>query len=767
AAWSGPTPAILVNVRRQPGANVIAVTDQILALLPELQASLPAAVTIEVLSDRTRSIRAALKDVKFELCLAVALVVMVIFLFLRSAAATLIPSLAVPLSLVGTFGVMYLAGFSLNNLTLMALTIATGFVVDDAIVMIENIARHREMGKPARQAALDGAREIGFTIISLTFSLLAVLIPLLFMGDVVGRLFREFAITLAVAILISAVVSLTLTPMLCARLLGRPGGTAPAISHKATPASGWQAVLTARYSQALYWVVAHQRTMLALVVFTIGLTAFLALAIPKGFFPRQDTGLIQGISLGPANTGFAAMSARQEALVARLEADPAVASVASVVGVDNSNTQLNQGRLLISLKPRAERSALSEVLERLQAGAEQAGMPLFLQAAQDLSLDDRASQSQYQLLLTSPDAELLANWLPQVVSTLNGLGALRDVASDQPPEVMGAYIAVDRDTASRLGVSQAAVDEVLYNAFGQRLISTIFTQSKQYRVVLEVDSEDKGLARLEDLYVTGNGGQQIPLANLAHWSERPSSLLITRDKQFPAATISFNLAPGVSIGQAVNAIEDSLAQMDWPAGVDKRFQGAARAFADALDNQLWLIAAALLSMYIVLGVLYESYLHPLTILSTLPSAGIGALAALWACGEDLGVIAIIGIVLLIGIVQKNAIMIIDFALDAQRNQGKSAAEAAVQACVLRLRPIVMTSLAALLSAVPLVLGHGEGSELRRPLGISLIGGLLASQALTLFTTPVVYLAFDRLRQWQLGPQKLNNRADLAPPGQVV
>ncbi|RYD98577.1 MAG: multidrug transporter subunit MdtC, partial [Sphingobacteriales bacterium] len=665
-----------------------------------------------------------------------------------------IPSLAVPLSLVGTFGVMYLAGFSLNNLTLMALTIATGFVVDDAIVMIENIARHREMGKSAFKAALEGSREIGFTIISLTFSLLAVLIPLLFMGDVVGRLFREFAITLAVAILISACVSLSLTPMLCARLLTDR-------AHQ-VKSSAWQEHLTARYTQALNWVVSHQTIMLGLVLATLGLTAYLALAIPKGFFPSQDTSLLQGISLGKADTGFTAMSAQQQTLVARLEADPAVGAVASVVGVDNSNTQLNQGRLLITLKPRHLRESLPDVMARLQASAEQIGVPLFLQAAQDLSLDDRPSQSQYQLLLSSPDADLLANWLPQVTATLGQLSTVRDLASDQPPQVAGAYIAVDRDSASRLGVSQAAVDEVLYSAFGQRLISTIFTQSKQYRVVLEVDSQDKGLARLQDLFVTGSGGRQIPLSSLAQWSERPSSLLITRDKQFPAATLSFNLAPGVSIGEAVASIDGALAQMDWPAGVEKRYQGAAQVFGEALENQLWLIAAALLTMYIVLGVLYESYIHPLTILSTLPSAGIGALAALWACGEDLSVIAIIGIVLLIGIVQKNAIMIIDFALDAQRNQGNSAREAAVQACVLRLRPIVMTSLAALLSAVPLVLGQGEGSELRRPLGISLIGGLLASQALTLFTTPVVYLAFDRLKTWQQGLQKSTPTTALAP-----
>lgn len=744
AAWANQQPAILVSVQRQPGANVIAVTDQIQALLPELEAALPDNIKVTLLTDRTTTVRAALDGVKFELMLAVALVVMVIFLFLRSFSATLIPSLAVPLSLIGTFGIMYLAGFSLNNLTLMALTIATGFVVDDAIVMIENIARHIEEGEKPLAAALKGSEQIGFTIISLTFSLIAVLIPLLFMGDVVGRLFREFALTLAVAILISAVVSLTLTPMLCARLL-KPHQQAKQ-GRFAQAAEAWLDKVIARYKVGLEWVLEHQRQTLALVVATIFTTVFLALLVPKGFFPQQDTGVIQGITEAPQDISFPAMSKRQLELSKILEADPAVASISSVVGIDGINSTLNSGRLLINLKPFAERDKLDTILPRLQQLSQQVeGIRLFLQPTQDLTLDDRVSRTQYQYLMESPDPLQIDKSLPPLLEKLQSLPELADVTSNLQNQGLSAFIEVDRDTAARFGINLAAVDEVLYSAFGQRLVSTIFTQSNQYRVVLEIAQDsDQGLASLDSLYVSSREGRQIPLSSIARWSEKPTSLLVSREKQFPAATISFNLAEGIALGDAVKKIEQARDELQLHASVQTRFQGAALVFRSALNNQLWLIIAALVTMYIVLGVLYESYIHPLTILSTLPSAGIGALLALLVMGRDLSVIAIIGIILLIGIVQKNAIMIIDFALDAQRNQGLNARDAVVQASLLRFRPILMTTLAALFSAVPLVLGDGAGSELRQPLGITLIGGLLVSQALTLFTTPVVYLAFDRL-----------------------
>lgn len=742
AAWANQQPAILVSVQRQPGANVIEVTDSIQALLPQLQAALPDNIHIHLLSDRTITVRAALAGVKFELSLAIALVVMVIFLFLRSVSATLIPSLAVPLSLIGTFGIMYLAGFSLNNLTLMALTIATGFVVDDAIVMIENIARHIEEGEKPLAAALKGSEQIGFTIISLTFSLIAVLIPLLFMGDVVGRLFREFAITLAVAILISAVVSLTLTPMLCARLL-KPGQHHQGRFAQWTEA--WLDRVIARYKIGLMWVLERQRQTSLVVAGTIFTSVLLAILVPKGFFPQQDTGVIQGISEGPQDISFTAMSQRQLQLSKILEADPAVESISSVVGIDGINSTLNSGRLLINLKPFAERESLDIILPRLQQLSQQVeGIRLFLQPAQDLTLDDRISRTQYQYLIESTDPQQIDRWLPQLLEKLQSLAELEDVTSNLQNQGLSAFVEVDRDMAARLGVSLASVDDALYNAFGQRLVSTIFTQSNQYRVVLEVaQEEESGLKALDSLYVSSRDGRQIPLSSLARWSEKPTHLLISREKQFPAATISFNLREGVSLGEAVKKIESAQAELALPASVQTRFQGAALVFRSALNNQLWLIIAALVTMYIVLGVLYESYIHPLTILSTLPSAGIGALLALLVMGRDLSVIAIIGIILLIGIVQKNAIMIIDFALDAQRNQGLNARDAVVQASLLRFRPILMTTLAALFSAVPLVLGEGAGSELRQPLGITLIGGLLVSQMLTLFTTPVVYLAFDR------------------------
>ncbi len=741
AAWANDSQAVLLNIQRQPGANVIEVVERIQALLPEVKASMPAGLDVVVLTDRTQTIRAAVRDVQHELMLATFLVVMVTFVFLKKLSATVIPSIAVPLSLVGTFAVMYLCGFSLNNLTLMALTIATGFVVDDAIVMLENIARHLEEGETPLNAALKGARQIGFTLISLTFSLIAVLIPLLFMQDVVGRLFREFAITLAVAILISLVVSLTLTPMMCAKLL-KPHSVAEAKPD-------WVERLIGGYSRWLTWVLRHQTLTLLVAVATLGLTVVLYLAVPKGFFPVQDTGVIQGISEAPQSISFRAMSERQQALARVILADPAVDSLSSYIGVDGDNVTLNSGRLLINLKPHGERDlTASQVIDRLRPElAKVPGIELYLQPVQDLSIEDRVSRTQFQFSLETPDSELLQEWTPRLVEALRERPELTDVASDLQSNGLQIYLDIDRDAAARLGIQVADITDALYDAFGQRQISTIFTQASQYRVVLEAEAGNRlGPQALKQLFVQSEGGTPVRLSSLATLEQRNAPLLINHIGQFPAVTLSFNLASGVSLGKAVQVIEAVEQEIGLPAGIQTRFQGAAEAFRASLSSTLLLILAAVVTMYIVLGVLYESYIHPITILSTLPSAAVGALLALLLTGNDLGLIAIIGIILLIGIVKKNAIMMIDFALEAERQQGMSPQDAIYRAALLRFRPILMTTLAALFGAIPLMLASGSGAELRQPLGLVLVGGLLLSQLLTLFTTPVIYLFFDRLGQ---------------------
>lgn len=761
AAWMNATPAVIMNIQRQPGANVIAVADRVKHLLAQLQTTLPKAIQVALLADRTVTIRASVQDVQFELMLSVALVVMVMFVFLRNVPATLIPSVSVPLSLIGTFSAMYLLGFSLNNLTLMALTIATGFVVDDAIVMIENISRYIEQGEKPLEAALKGSKQIAFTIISLTVSLIAVLIPLLFMQDVIGRLFREFAITVSVTILISAFVSLTLTPMLCARLLRHHAKKELSWFEKST--ADLQDRLIKRYSNSLRVVLDNQPFILIIAVLTLVLTGVLFYYIPKGFFPVQDTGLIQGISEASQSISFTSMADRQQALAHVVLEDPAVQTISSFIGIDGVNMTQNSGRLSITLKPLSERKiSASDVIRRLQPKlARVTGAALYMQPVQDLTIDDRASRTQYQLSISSADDAEVTKWTNLFLTHLHNKPALRDVASDQQNVGLQTVITIDRDTASRLGITPQLIDNVLYDAFGQRQISTLFTQRNQYHVVLEaMPSLLLRPSALSNIYIQSTvtptpttpktATSSVPLSAFTTITQSVGPLVINRQNQFPVATLSFNLAPNVALGDAINTINQTKQDIKLPDYVEMQFEGSAKIFQNSLANEGWLIIAAILVVYIVLGVLYESYIHPVTILSTLPSAGMGALLALLLTGNQLSVIALIGIILLIGIVMKNAIMMIDFALEQERTYGKNARDAIYEACLLRFRPILMTTMASLLGAVPLAMSSGMGAELRGPLGIAIIGGLIVSQLLTLYTTPVIYLTFDRWSQQFLG-----------------
>ena len=833
AAWMNTTPAVIVNIQRQPGANIIQVVDRITKLMPVLQQTLPASVKVSVLTDRTVTIRASVQDVEFELMLTIALVVMVIFLFLRSLSATIIPSIAVPVSLVGTFGVMYLAGYSLNNLTLMALTIATGFVVDDAIVMIENIVRFLEEGDTPLEAALKGSEQIGFTIVSLTISLIAVLIPLLFMGDIVGRLFREFAITLSVTILVSAVVSLTLTPMMCAKLLRHKADSQRGRFYEASERA-FQRVIDF-YGRTLQWVLQRQTATLFVALGTLILTIVLYILIPKGFFPVQDTGIIQGISEAPQSISFDAMSQRQQELARVILKDPAVESLSSFIGVDGTNTTLNSGRIQINLKPLEQRKInASDVIRRLQPNLDKVdGITLYMQPVQDLTVEDRVSRTQFQYTLEDPDASELNRWTQRFVEKLKQLPQLRDVATDQQTSGLAASLVIDRQTASRLGISPQMIDQTLYDAFGQRQVSTLYTQLNQYHVVLETMPDfQKDPAKLQDIYVrsaatsqspsgasapsgssatpsnsssgvnsngvvtvgssnsasntsgptgtnsnantgssnpaavTALNGAAVPLSAFTHFESRSAPLSVNHQGQFPVVTISFNLAPDASLGEATKAIEQIQKEIKMPLSIQAAFQGTAASFQASLANEPLLILAALITVYIVLGVLYESYIHPITILSTLPSAGVGAILALMITGQELSVVALIGIILLIGIVKKNGIMMIDFALEAERKEGKDSTEAIYQACLLRFRPIMMTTMAALLAGLPLALGSGIGAELRRPLGIAMVGGLIFSQILTLYTTPVIYIFFDRLAMRLKGSRASAARGGPVPAEQL-